>query len=375
MFRFIDNILSNIRLNAVLIDESVDSPAWHEGLALTLPATVPAGLSAQFRQVIDTEWCIPTSGTTGIAKLVKHTVKSLSKTVKNDKNNNGHTWGLVYDPARFAGIQVILQAIIGGTSLVVSDAGDSLVEQSANLLKSSVTALSGTPTMWRRLLMIEDIADLRLRQVTLGGEIADRKILKSLKESFPQARITHIYASTEAGVAFSVHDGKEGFPYSWINKYDDNARLRISDQSTLMVRKFGTSQTYVNRNDVIFDEEGWYDTGDLVEVVNERVLFLGRINGSINVGGNKVMPEEIERHLEELDYVSESIVQAKKSSIVGNLLEASVVLSTNEKNHNEVIRKIKLHCTTHLSPYKVPAFIKVVHELPITTSGKLNRSL
>jgi hypothetical protein len=48
-------------------------------------------------------------------------------------------------------------------------------------------------------------------------EIADQAVLDSLRAFFPQAKVAHAYASTEAGVGFAVNDGREGFPSSLLD--------------------------------------------------------------------------------------------------------------------------------------------------------------
>ena len=57
---------------------------------------------------------------------------------------------------------------------------------------------------------------INLLQATLGGEIVDDRILSAITALFPKARIVHIYASTEAGVGFSVSDNRSGFPLNYL---------------------------------------------------------------------------------------------------------------------------------------------------------------
>ena len=77
-----------------------------------------------------------------------------------------------------------------------------------------VTAASGTPTFWRQTIYrdAEALAKVPLEQITLGGEPVDQAILDQLREIFPTARISWIYASSEVGASIVVHDGKAGFP-------------------------------------------------------------------------------------------------------------------------------------------------------------------
>jgi len=308
-----------------------------------------------------------------MSKYVNHSLNSLCRTVARSKQNASQRWGLLYDPARFAGLQVVLQALLSGASLVVSEGDAPLPKRVDYFVRQGVTALSATPTLWRHLLMIEQFAKLGVSQITLGGEIVDGRLIKTLATLFPAAHITHIYASTEAGVGFAVHDGEEGFPTAWIDKTIGEVRLGISETNTLLIQSLANVQTYANQSIPIFDDQGWHDTGDLLDVVGDRVIFKGRLNGSINVGGNKVMPEEVERHIEKLHFVSRAIVSGRKNSIAGNLLEASIVLTSEERDLDEAVQSVHDHCSKSLVAYKVPVFIKVIESIPISASGKLTR--
>ncbi len=371
--RAINSILEGIEIDEAIVDESVDKTAWPDFITMTLSKAVTDVVSVPFQCNINTQWMISTSGTTGASKLVKHNLKSLCRTVARKEKHSLQTWGLLYDPTRFAGLQVVLQAMISGATLVVPDRKDPLSQRIEYMIGQGVSAISATPTLWRRLLMIERLTSLGLRQLTIGGEIADARLINTLTTMFPDAHISHIFASTEAGVGFAVHDGKEGFPLAWIDKNNGGVKLSISDSNTLLIQSLEKEQTYANTSAIIFDEQGWHDTGDMVEISGDRVVFKGRLNGSINVGGNKVMPEEVESHIEKLDFVCKSVVQARRSSIVGNLLEVSLVLASNEINVDDAVKKVRAHCSGNLAAYKVPAFVKVVDEIPMTASGKVKR--
>ena len=180
-----------------------------------------------------TTWVLATSGTTGVPKLIEHTTESLTRSCKTD-TTRGHefTWGLIYDPFRFAGLQVLLQAFSSGSKLIVCNNAEGLSDQASVLDLNDVTALSATPTYWRKLLMVKGLQLDSLRQITLGGEPADQSVLNALKHRFPEARIAHIYASTEIGVGFSVTDGSAGFPTEFLERpLRDGIELKISKKA------------------------------------------------------------------------------------------------------------------------------------------------
>ena len=136
-------------------------------------------------------------------------------------------WGLLYDPSRFAGLQVVLQSLLGGGLLVAPDREGPGPSNSPFLQANGCTHLSATPTLWRKILMTSEGPFLPLRQITLGGEIADDPLLAALATRYPEARVTHIYASTEAGVGFSVKDGRAGLPVSYLADEIDGVGLKI----------------------------------------------------------------------------------------------------------------------------------------------------
>ena len=269
---------------------------------------------------ISTEWVLPTSGTTGTAKLVSHSLASLTRTTRVDVRRGADCrWGLLYDYARFAGLQVVLQALLPGSMLIAPSLASSLPEQVEALVQGGCTHLSATPTLWRKILMTEGSDQLKLQQITLGGEIVEERVLKALGLRFPEARITHIYASTEAGVGFSVSDGHEGFPAGYLTESPSGIELRVR-AGKLYVRNPSVKPQYVGSVDQFADHEGFVDTGDVVAQRGDRFVFLGRETGIINVGGNKVHPEEVEQILMSHPEVWQAKVSAKRSPITGSLV-------------------------------------------------------
>lgn len=307
---------------------------------------------------VSTEWILPTSGTTGLPKFAKHTLESLTRTARGGKKNSDYVWGCLYSFKRFAGIQVFLQALVSKSRLLVND-GSGLPGYVRFMADSGCNSLSGTPTIWRKMLMMPEFEEIDLRQITLGGEIADQAILSALRNKFPAARIVHIYASTEIGVGFSVKDGLAGFPRTYLTKNPYGFGMRVDGDGHLLIRKP--------------DSADWLDTEDLVRIDGERIYFLGRSNGSINVGGNKVFPEEVESTIRRIDYVVDARVYGIKNSIMGNLVSADVQLSGSAIIGSETKKNILEYCRSNLDSYKVPMQIKFVDSFEMSSSGKISR--
>lgn len=314
-----------------------------------------------------TQWLIPTSGTTNTPKLVVHTLASLTSSLRQ-KSEKPKIWALFYDHSRFAGLQVILQSIICGDTLIALDNTHSIEQRVSFLVQHSCTHLSATPTLWRKILMTPSADKLELLQITLGGEAADQIILSNLKAKYPKARITHIYASTEAGVGFSISDGLEGFPTHYLNKPHNGVALKIEDD-VLFIQNQALSGKYYNGDEFINDSK-WINTGDMVALNNDRVIVIGRENGLINIGGDKVLPEEVKRILLECDLVLDALVYAKSNPITGSLVAANVVLNDDNIDASEAKKIILAHAKKSLKRFQLPRILKIVPSISVNATGK-----
>ncbi len=316
---------------------------------------------------VATTWLLPTSGTTGTPKLIPHSFASLTRSMTTRRIGDEYLWGSLYSLRRFAGLQVFLQSWMCGTPLVLNEEDSDLSEVLARLVALGCNAISATPSMWRKLSMFSLFDQLRLKQITLGGEIVDQAVLDMLTKRFPAARITHIYASTEAGVGFAVRDGKSGFPAEYLISSPSGVAMRVDEHGHLCFSATLVKTSTINRDST------WVDSGDVVEIREGRVLFLGRANGSINVGGNKVMPEEIESVIKELPEVAFVQVRARKSAMLGSLVEAAITPMPGTVMDAAFKKKVITHCRARLDGFKVPAFIMAADGIQLTASGKLSR--
>jgi acyl-coenzyme A synthetase/AMP-(fatty) acid ligase len=324
-----------------------------------------------------TEWVLLTSGTTGAPKMIGHTFRSLTAPIKKTRPIEKNTiWGTFYDIRRYGGLQIFLRAILGNGSLVLSNAAEPLAGHLRRLSSRSVTHLSGTPSHWRRVSMSPLAREIAPRYVRLSGEIADQSILSLIRSFYPHAVVGHAFASTEAGVAFEVNDGLEGFPADFLRILPD-VDLKVSD-SSLRIRSSRTATHVIGEQEFqLKDDAGFVDTGDIVELKDGRYHFLGRRSGLINVGGLKVYPEEIESLLNLHPAVRMSCVRARKNPITGSLVVAEVVLNDPVEATSHYVSQIKTEilkiCRESLPRHKVPATIDFVPALNLASSGKVTR--
>jgi len=368
-------LIADAEIDALAIDG--ETPEVLSGVPVRIvcsPNIVPIEQSPPER--IRTEWVLLTSGTTGVPKMVVHSLAGLGAAIAPRPTSETVVWGTFYDIRRYGGLQILLRAVLGGASLVLSSAGEPVADHLLRLGQHGVTHLSGTPSHWRRALMSPEIGSISPRYVRLSGEIADQAILDSLRAAFPHAGIGHAYASTEAGVGFAVNDGLAGFPAAFLEGGGGGVEMKIVDGS-LRIRSSGAASRYIGaRRAALVDGDGFVDTGDMVERRGDRYFFVGRKGGIINIGGLKVHPEEVEAVINRHPQVRMSLVRPKRSPFTGAIVIADVVLKSaceHAKDESEVKDEILKLCRGALPRHKVPAAISFVPALAVAATGKLAR--
>jgi acyl-coenzyme A synthetase/AMP-(fatty) acid ligase len=376
-------VMRDAEADACVVDGS--GTTREQPLPLPLPLPVPAvpkltATGGSPRRSRETEWVLLTSGTTGVPKLVLHSLDSLMAALTGAARvvTDGLVWSTFYDIRRYGGLQVFLRGLHTG-SLVLSDSAEAVSDFLARAAAAGVTHISGTPSHWRRALMSGAAARIAPRYVRLSGEIADQAILDSLKAAYPAATVAHAFASTEAGVAFEVRDGEAGFPATLLQSTGP-VELRIEEE-TLQIRSGGTARRYLGQGvEPLRATDGFIDTGDRVAERGGRYYFMGRRGGIINVGGLKVYPEEVEAVINAHPWVRMSLVRARRNPITGSVVTAEVVVDEAggrgaPPSEQALARELMDRCRRALAPHKVPAMIRIVPALEVSASGKLVRPL
>ncbi|MBO9522521.1 MAG: acyl--CoA ligase [Nocardioidaceae bacterium] len=323
------------------------------GFAIVDPSgeVEPAAVS---REPEDGRLWLLTSGSTGRPKRIGHTLASLT-TVSGEMAPR--TWLCPYSPGTYAWWQVVTLGLGSpGQDLVVVDPADldSWVEAG---IEHGVTAASGTPTFWRQTMMAhkDKLAQVPLQQISLGGEPVDQAVLDQLKNFFPDARISWIYASSEVGASIVVHDGRAGFPVEWLGRKAEGRPVIDVDGDELVIASPHHGEGL----------DGAVRTGDAVVVEDGRVLITGRISSDeINVGGAKVSAGVVRAVLQSHPDVAWAHVRGRKSPLVGSLVVADVVLTSGATDAPDVLADLTRWSTERLPEYGVPRRIKLLDAIP-----------
>jgi acyl-coenzyme A synthetase/AMP-(fatty) acid ligase len=298
-----------------------------------------------------------TSGTTGIPKKVSHDFKSITRFVKVSERNEKSIWGFAYNPTHMAGIQVFFQALLNGNSIIRLfglDTKDIYTE----ITNNGITHISATPTFYRLLLPYDELFP-SVERITSGGEKFNKKTFIQLNEIFPNAKITNVYASTEAGTLFASQNDI----FSVRPEYEH--LIHIENNELLIHRSLmGSPETN-------FDE--WYNTGDVIEIISKKPLkfrFVNRKSEMINVGGYKVNPLEVEEAILALTGIKNVRVYSKPNSVLGNIICCEVVTNSNQITESS----IRTFLQSKIQEFKIPRIIRFVDELSTTRTGKLKRN-
>jgi acyl-coenzyme A synthetase/AMP-(fatty) acid ligase len=305
------------------------------------------------------EIIIFTSGTTGQPKQVRHTIQTLTRSVRIGEFYQGQVWGFAYNPTHMAGLQVFFQAFENLNTLV-NLFNCSRLEINDLLKSEGITHLSATPTFYRLLLPIEKVFE-NVQRVTLGGEKSDQKLYGFIKRLFPYAKINNVYASTEAGSLLASKGEYFQIPESLSDKF------RVENEELLIHKSLlGKSESVQYYGD-------YYRTGDLIEWMDEKkgiFRFKSRKNELINIGGYKINPAEVEDVLLQMEGMQQAVVYGKPNSVLGHILCAELKVLPGVILTELQVRR---YLQDKLQDFKIPRRIKFVEQFLLTRTGKIKR--
>jgi acyl-CoA synthetase (AMP-forming)/AMP-acid ligase II len=306
-----------------------------------------------------------TTGTTGAPRGVRQDWNRLLRSTRRIAPAADQRWLLAYGLHQFAGLQILLHVFASGATLV-APAPRRPREGLAAMREHAVTHASATPTYWRFLL-----AELRadggpvpeIVQITLGGEAIPAPVLTELARTFPTAKISQVYAASEFGSSGSMRDGRSGLSLDVLDRGDDaDIAMKIVDGELWVRSRVGMLGYY---GEPPVEPDAWRATGDLVDVVGDRIVFRGRTSEVINVGGVKVHPLPIEERIGAVPGVDVARVFGRPNPMTGAIVAVEVVAAP-DADHDTVAAGIRAACAD-LPPASRPRSIKFVDT--VSTAG------
>jgi acyl-CoA synthetase (AMP-forming)/AMP-acid ligase II len=299
------------------------------------------------------------SGSTGESKAAVHDLIPLLEKFKLRRQTLRTITFLLYD--HIGGINTLLYTLSNAGCVITLQGRDpdsvlgAVERHRAELLPTS-------PTFLNLVLLSEaykrhDLSSLKT--ITYGTEPMPEHTLRRFRELFPTVNLQQTYGLSEVGIlrSKSKDDGS-----LWVKVGGEGFETRVVE-GVLQIKARSAMLGYLNAPSP-FTEDGWFNTGDAVEVDGEYLRILGRKSEIINVGGEKVYPAEVENVIQELDAVGEVTVYGERNPITGNIVCADVTPASplDEARRKEFVSLVKRHCRQRLQSYKVPLRVNVIAE-------------
>lgn len=296
------------------------------------------------------------SGSTGKSKAAIHDIVPMLEKFKVPRNSMRSITFLLFD--HIGGFNTLLYNLSNGGCIITVQ--DRKPETICSIIeKYNVELLPTSPTFINLLLVSEaykhyDLSSLKL--VTYGTEVMAESTLKKFHELFPDIRLLQTYGLSEVGILRSKSKSSDSL---WVKVGGEGFETRIVD-GMLEIKAKSAMLGYLNAPSP-FTEDGWFITGDAVEVDGEYIKILGRKSEIINVGGEKVYPAEIESLLQQMDGVEDIAITGETNPLTGQIVKAKVKLYTNEKV-SEFRKRMREFCKGKIEKYKIPQKVVLVED-------------
>lgn len=293
-----------------------------------------------------------TSGSSGEPKGAVHDFSKLLSKFNVKRNALCTINFLLFD--HWGGLNTLFHILSnGGTVVILENRNPEYVCELIE--KYNVELLPTSPTFLNMLLLSRayernDISSLKI--ISYGSEPMPENLLKHLNQVFPSIKLQQTYGLIELGVMRSKSEENGSL---WVKIGGDGYQTRVID-GILQVKSDSAMLGYLNAESP-FTEDNWFITGDSVEQKSEYFKILGRKSELINVGGEKVFPQEVENVILEIDNVLEVTVFSEKNPIIGNIVCARIKLM-HEEDKKQFITRLKNYCREKLQSFKVP--VKVI---------------
>jgi len=309
------------------------------------------------------------SGSTGKSKGIVQDIFLLMEKFKIPRNPLRMLIFLQLD--HIGGVNSLLYTLANcGTIIVAEDRSPTKVCAAIDTYKADL--LPTSPTFLNLILLSRayeeyDLSSLQL--ITYGTEPMPQSTLHRFSAVLPNVKLQQTYGLSEVGILRSKSRGSDSL---WVKIGGDEFQTKIVN-NRLWIRSQSAMLGYLNAP-TPFDEEGFLDTGDLVEQDGEWLKILGRESEIINVGGYKVFPAEVESTLLEMDNVEDAVVFGEHHAFMGKIVAAKIKLKSPEPFKTFKARMLEF-CKTRLQKYKVPGKIYISEETTYNERFKRMRRL
>ena len=310
------------------------------------------------------------SGSTGAPKAMIHNLDTLvdSYGYKKQKQINMLVF-LMFD--HIGGINTMLNILSMNATMIIPQNRNA--DDICKLIEEyKIAVLPSSPTFLNLILINRsyekyDLSSLRM--ITYGTETMPEGLLGRLKAVFSKVKFLQTFGTSETGIAATSSKSSSS---TFMKIDDENLEYKIVDNE-LWLRSKTQILGYLNRSMESFTNDGWFKTGDLVELDNEGFIkIIGRNKEIINVGGQKVLPSEVESVLLGMDEIEDCLVYGEQNAITGQSVSCDVVLKhgIDDSGFKILVRKF---CKDKLDNFKIPTRVNFVQKTEFTERFKKSR--
>ena len=310
------------------------------------------------------------SGSTGAPKAMIHNLDTLVDSYgdKKQKQINMLVF-LMFD--HIGGINTMLNILSMNATMIIPQNRNA--DDICQLIEEyKIAVLPSSPTFLNLILINRsyekyDLSSLRM--ITYGTETMPEGLLNKLKAVFSKVKFLQTFGTSETGIAATSSKSSSS---TFMKIDDENLEYKIVDNE-LWLRSKTQILGYLNRSMESFTNDGWFKTGDLVELDNEGFIkIIGRNKEIINVGGQKVLPSEVESVLLGMDEIEDCLVYGEQNAITGQSVSCDVVLKhgIDDSGFKILVRKF---CKDKLDNFKIPTRVNFVQKTEFTERFKKSR--
>jgi long-chain acyl-CoA synthetase len=331
----------------------------------------------------DYAYLIYTSGTTSTPKGVpishsscNFSTKNIAKTLQYSSDDVdllplslSHSFGLgCLHTSLYVGSTLVLQKNPTASDILNS------------IKKFNVTTLAAIPSTLSNITSnsSNDSLDIlsNLRLIITNSTFFPPDTIKKLKSILKTGIVATYYGLTEASRStFMIFDDDKKIES--VGKPSDGIQIKInhenndSDIGEIWIQGSNVIDNYWKKEYSEKKSDGWLKTGDLGKFDDDGFLYiLGRVDDLINISGEKVYPQEIERIVKVLSGIEEVVAIPMKHKSFGEVVKLFV---KKTENSEITATDILTHCIKNLERFKVPAKIEFIEDFPRTDYGKIKR--
>jgi acyl-CoA synthetase (AMP-forming)/AMP-acid ligase II len=237
-----------------------------------------------------------------------------------------------------------------------------------------VSATFLVPTMLQRILDHPDFAGADLTSlvaIAYGAAAAPVALVRRAMDALPRVGFANVFGQTETLGAYTTlmpDDHRDPNRVGSVGRPLPGVQVRVVDPATGDDVEAGTvGELWVNTSQNV--AEGWLHTGDLARQDSDGYIFSsGRVSDTINRGGEKFGPIEVENALRSHPAVSDVAVAGITDEEMGQRVGAAVVARTPV-----TLEELRAHCGELIAYFKLPERLAIVDQIPYSTTGKISR--